>query len=145
MWDEPVLLGFESPRSSIFWQLHGLIDHWRQQWVDSQQPAPVSLFTNLQIDASPLSTSIGAPGEEDRYQFMLTSASNLTIETSGPSDTVLYIAGPDNPQRLHSTNDDGGENFNARISMRFTPGVYQIYVVFYDRSTTGKYSISMSS
>lgn len=145
MWNEPVLLSFESPRSSYFWQLHGLIDHWRQQWLDEQQPEPTPLFRNIQINENPISTSIGAPGEVDRYQFVLTSLENLTIETTGPSDTVIYIAGPDNPQRLHSTNDDGGENFNARINMQFTPGIYQIYVVLYDRSTAGNYNISITS
>lgn len=40
MWNEPVLSTFESPRSTYFWQLHGLIEHWRQQWVDAQQQAP---------------------------------------------------------------------------------------------------------
>lgn len=38
MWSEPVLTSFESPRSTFFWQLHGLIDHWRQQWVDESKP-----------------------------------------------------------------------------------------------------------
>lgn len=41
MWNEPVLRSFESPRSTYFWQLHGLIDHWRQQWVDAHpHPRP---------------------------------------------------------------------------------------------------------
>ena len=35
MWNEPVLLTFESPRSTYFWQLHGLIDHWRQSWINA--------------------------------------------------------------------------------------------------------------
>jgi len=33
-WNEPVMATFQSPRSTFFWQLHGLIDHWRQRWVD---------------------------------------------------------------------------------------------------------------
>ncbi len=36
MFDEPVLLGFRSPRVTYFWQIHGLIDHWRQKWEDAQ-------------------------------------------------------------------------------------------------------------
>lgn len=143
MWNEPMLLSFESPRSTFFWQLHGLVDHWRQSWMDHQQTEPV--FTKLPINGSPLSTSIGAPGEVDRYQFILDSSQHLTVETTGPSDTVIYIAGPDNPQRLHSSNDDGGESFNARISRQFSAGVYQVSVVFYDRGSTGDYSISISS
>jgi len=34
MWNEPILMSFESPRSTYFWQLHGLIDHWRNSWVE---------------------------------------------------------------------------------------------------------------
>jgi len=37
MWNEPVLTTYESPRSTYFWQLHGLIDHWRQQWIDAHR------------------------------------------------------------------------------------------------------------
>lgn len=35
MWNEPVLRSYESPKSTYFWQLHGLIDYWRQQWVET--------------------------------------------------------------------------------------------------------------
>jgi len=66
----------------------------------------------------------------------------LTIETTGPSDVVITVAGPDNPQRSHSSDDDG-QNFNARIQEQFTPGTYFVYVVFYDRSQTGNYGISV--
>lgn len=145
MWNETALMSFESPRSSYFWQLHGLVDHWRQQWIDQQQPQQAPLFTILQIDAAKTSETIGAPGEIDRYQFTIATTRELTIETTGPSDTVLYIAGPDNPQRSHSSNDDGGENFNARVKASFSPGTYQVYVEFYDRSAMGNYGISISS
>ena len=145
MWNEQILLSFQSPRSTYFWQLHGLIDHWRQQWVGNQQPEPNPLFAPLQIDASATQTAIGSPGEVDRYLFNVASANRLVVETTGPSDTVLYIAGPNNPRRSHSSNDDGGQNFNARVDTQFVPGTYFVYVVFYDRSETGNYAISVSS
>jgi hypothetical protein len=34
MFQEPILMSLESPRSTYFWQLHGLIDHWRAQFED---------------------------------------------------------------------------------------------------------------
>ncbi len=144
MWNEPILLSFDSPKSTYFWQLHGLIDHWRQQWLDNQQPAPNPLFSPLQIDGGETQASIGSPGEVDRYLFTVTAPVSLVVETTGPSDVVLYIAGPDNPQRLHSTNDDGGAGSNARIQAQFTPGLYYVYVVFFDPSGTGNYAISVS-
>lgn len=147
MWQEPVLLGFESPRSTYFWQLHGLIDHWRQAWVDNSQPRQPEArpqFALLEIGADPVPAEIGAPGEIDRYQFRVTTPGRLTVETTGASDTVLYVAGPDNPQRLYGVNDDGGENFNARVATDFSPGTYFVYVVFYDQSRTGDYALSVA-
>lgn len=145
MWSEPVLLSFESLRSTYFWQLHGLIDLWRQQWADNQQPGPNPQVVPLQIDGGETQAAIGSPGEVDRYVFTVVAASRLTVETTGPSDVVMYIAGPDSPQRLHSSDDDGGQGFNARIETQFTPGIYIVYVVFYDRSQTGNYAISVST
>ena len=145
MWNEPILLSFESPRSSYFWQLHSLIELWRQQWSDQQQPIPTPAFTILQIDGAETQTTIGTSGETDRYQFTVATTSTLTIETTGPSDVVITVVGPDNPQRSHSSDDDGGQNFNARIQEQFTPGTYFVYVVFYDRSQTGNYGISVVS
>lgn len=48
MWSEPVLTSFSSPRSTYFWQLHGLIDGWRQQWVDSSTQIPGQRLADVQ-------------------------------------------------------------------------------------------------
>ena len=37
MFNEPVLMRYESPRSTYFWQLHGLIENWRLRWVAQNQ------------------------------------------------------------------------------------------------------------
>ena len=37
MFNEPIIMSYKSPRSTYFWQLHGLIDNWRQQWVAQNQ------------------------------------------------------------------------------------------------------------
>ena len=43
MFNEPVLMSYASPRSTYFWQLHGLIEHWHQQWVAANaSPSAVS-------------------------------------------------------------------------------------------------------
>jgi len=140
---EPVLLGFESPRSTFFWQLHGLIDHWRQAWIDASQSAPPIGTAELTVNGDIVETSIGTAGEVDRFRFSIPASGTYTLETSGPSDVVLYVGGPNNDLALHSQNDDGGENFNAKIESDFDQGEYMAYVVLYDRSQTGNYSISL--
>jgi|GEM_PF-3915811 len=98
----------------IFGNCTVLSTNLRQQWVDdNQQPAPNPLFALLQIDASATQAAIGSSGEVDRYLFNVASANRLVVETTALSDTVMYIAGPNNPRRLHSSNDDGGQNFKC--------------------------------
>lgn len=140
---EPVLLGFESPRSTFFWQLHGLIDHWRQSWVEQSQSAPPISTPEITVNGNVIETSIGSAGEVDRFRFSIPASGTYTLETSGPSDVVLYVGGPNNDEILHSQNDDGGQNFNAKIESDFGEGQYMAYVVLYDRSQTGNYGISL--
>lgn len=144
VWGDTILMSFRSPKSTFFWQLHGLIDHWRKSFVDRDTPTE-SPFTALTIDGTETSAQIGEPFEIDRYQFHIVSTTDLTIETTDPSDTVLYISEVDNPNNLLVVNDDGGQDFNSRISRSFSAGTYYCYVVFYDRGDTGNYGISVSS
>ena len=37
MFKEPIIMTFESPRSTYFWQLHGLIENWHQRWIAQNQ------------------------------------------------------------------------------------------------------------
>ena len=37
MFDESVIMTLASPRSTYFWQLHGLIENWRQRWIAQSQ------------------------------------------------------------------------------------------------------------
>ena len=54
MWNERVLETYESPRSTYFWQLHGLIDQWRQQWVDFQAMPQPEINPNILRDIQDL-------------------------------------------------------------------------------------------
>lgn len=154
MHNEPVLLSFSSPRSTYFWQLHGLVDKWRSDWIAWQD----SQDTDLNDDTEPIATSpfrrisigeriearIGQPGEVDRFRFAVDNAGAFSMQTHGETDTVLYLAGPDDPQRLVDSNDDGGKGRNARLRYRMPVGTYYMYVVHFSDTATGNYEISVS-
>ncbi|RLD36526.1 MAG: hypothetical protein DRJ10_01905 [Bacteroidetes bacterium] len=53
MYDEPILMSFESPRSTYFWQLHGLIDLWREKWEETKK-------NRLQLDPDAIQQLIKA-------------------------------------------------------------------------------------
>lgn len=144
MWSEPVLLSFESPRITYFWQLHGLIDHWRQTWVDGP-PTPAIGLNELTVDGPQLVTSIGTAGEVDRFHFVAPSFDTYTIETTGATDVVMFLAGPNDPMALVASDDDSGQGRNSRISSQLTAGTYFVYVRHYSRQGVGEYAISVSS
>ena len=84
---------------------------------------------------------IASPGEIDRYQFSVADAGTHAVETHGPTDVVMYLAGPDNPQRLIAVNDDGGEGRNARLAVFLPAATYYVYVVHYSAEASGPYEI----
>jgi len=75
----------------------------------------------LTIGAAPAQAEIGAHGEEDLFTFRATSSGNYTIETSGRTDVVMGLFGPNDFTRQIAQDDDSGLGLNAKIS-RFQIG-----------------------
>ncbi len=109
------------------------------------QPQPSPDVTVLSLNAAPSEGGISAPGEIDLFEFQLDRLTRVTLETSGNSDTVMILFGPDEFTREIASNDDGGSNFNSRISMALSAGTYQASVRLYDPGRTGDYSIQLRS
>jgi len=84
---------------------------------------------------------IDRPGELDTYKLPVQVAGDYVIETSGVSDTYLYLYGPNDPTRLVARNDDSGRRNNARLAVTLQPGLYQVKVRHYSALTVGPYSI----
>lgn len=109
------------------------------------QPQPSPDVTVLSLNTAPSNGSIAAPGEIDLFEFQLDRLRRVTLETSGNSDTVMILFGPDEFTREIASNDDGGSNFNSRISMVLSAGTYQASIRLYDPGRTGDYSIQLRS
>ncbi|MCP5243777.1 DVUA0089 family protein [Nitrosomonas sp.] len=110
------------------------------------QPTPPGQnVTQLNVNALPVSGQVSQPGEIDLFEFELDQRRNIILETSGNSDTVLTLYGPDDFTREIAVNDDGGSNFNSRISMTLSAGTYRASVRLYNPSRTGEYQIQLSS
>ncbi len=88
---------------------------------------------------------IGEHGEEDKYQFTVDSDTPrpYTVETSGRTDVVMSLFGPDDATRLVAFDDDSGEQRNAKISRSLGRGTYHVRVRHYWSTGTGKYSITL--
>jgi len=101
----------------------------------------------LKVTASKATkAAIGAPGEEDLYQFTVKKEGRHVMRTGGETDTVMKLFGPDSVTDLMAEDDDGGVGSNARIVANLRPGVYALQVRHYNkRSGTGAYTIRVST
>jgi hypothetical protein len=97
----------------------------------------------LTIGGPAAQAEIGAHGEEDLYWFKASAPGCYTIETSGRSDVMMGLFGPDDPQVQIALDDDSGPGLNARIQRELQPGEYTLRVRHYRPKGLGKYGISV--
>jgi hypothetical protein len=107
---------------------------------------PVDAAVELSVDAAePTHAAIGEPGEEDLFQFVVTTGGRHVIETGGRTDVVMRLFGPDSSTDVIATDDDSGVGLNARIVSDLVPGRYVVQVRhFSDTGGKGDYTIGVS-
>ena len=54
----------------------------------------------------------------------MTQTGRHVIETSGQTDVVMKLFGPNSQTSLAAEDDDGGVGLNSRIAARLIPGQY---------------------
>ena len=103
------------------------------------------LFTILDINAAATNGAIDVAGEVNLYSFEVSNFNEFIIETTGPSDTFITLFGPNDPLDQIAFNDDGGADFNSKITLSLSAGTYHIAVRLYSSARTGDYTIQVSS
>ena len=106
---------------------------------------PGRQITQLNINAPAVSGRIAQSGEINLFEFSLDQRRDIVLETSGNSDTVMTLFGPDEFTREVAMNDDGGSNFNSRIAMTLSAGTYHVSIRLYSSDRMGDYQIKLQS
>jgi len=106
--------------------------------------SPNDKAVKLEIGKS-VSATLGTHDEEDLYRFEVPQRGRFVIETTGSTDVVIALFGPDDPTRLIARDDDGGAGVNARIVALLDQGAYFVQVRHYWPDGTGAYGISARS
>jgi Astacin (Peptidase family M12A)/Bacterial pre-peptidase C-terminal domain len=88
--------------------------------------------------------TIGGPGEIDLYTFTVTNPGAHKVETTGPTDLVMSLFGPNSPTTKVAEDDDSGAGHNALISANLTAGAYFVQVRHFSAQNTGGYSIQVT-
>lgn len=98
------------------------------------------------IVTSGTAADIGDAGEEDVFVFNVDNEGRHVIETSGNTDVVMKLFGPDSQTSLISEDDDGGEGTNSRIAADLSTGKYFVQVRHFNQSGgTGSYRIRVTA
>lgn len=98
----------------------------------------------IEVGSTPAAASIGRAGEEDLFAFTVSRPGAHLIETSGRSDLVMKLYGPDSRTALLAEDDDSGAGLNPKITRTLSPGSYLVQVRHYNREGgTGDYAIAV--
>ena len=89
---------------------------------------------------------IGVSGEEDVFTFNVGNEGRHVIETSGTTDVMMKLFGPDSQTLLITEDDDGGVGINSRITADLSLGKYFVQIRHFNQASgTGNYHIKVSS
>lgn len=108
--------------------------------------APTTEPVEIRVNSpSGTQASIGQPGEEDLFRFRAETDGRYRIETSGQTDVVMKLYGPDSQTRLIAEDDDSGPGLNSRIVRELMRGEYFVQIRHFNRTGgTGSYSIKVT-
>lgn len=107
------------------------------EWMRRVYPGRVSASPELPVGPAPVAASIGRSGEEDHYVFQVLEAGQYIVETLGSTDVVLSVLASDS---MIASDDDSGEDSNARLELNLAAGAYRVSVRHYGTGT-GEYRV----
>lgn len=100
---------------------------------------------NLEMGGAVHQTDIGRHGEEDLFRFTARRDGLYVAETSGKTDVIMKLFGPNSETALIAQDDDSGFGLNARIRQPLIAGDYFLQVRHWNRAKgTGKYGIRVA-
>jgi hypothetical protein len=108
-------------------------------------PKTVTEAKALVVNGDAVQAEIGTVGEEDLFAFRVPKTARYEIGTSGGTDLVMMLLGPDSQTRLVADDDDSGPGLNPLIREVLMPGRYWARVRHYSKGGKGKYSIRVKS
>jgi hypothetical protein len=88
----------------------------------------------------PFRATLSAMWEIDWYTFAITEDGYYMLETTGQTDTMMLLYGPNPPSDLIARDDNSGSLKNALIKKNLKAGTYNI-AIRSSSNSTGKYSV----
>ncbi len=113
-------------------------DFMRRQYPEGS-PGTVE----LEPGAPAYEADLAVSGEVDTYRFEVAASATFALSTTGPTDVVMSLHGPNDPGAVLAWDDDHGRGTNARIVRKLQPGSYWLSVRHKQPSGTGSYAVGV--
>lgn len=100
---------------------------------------------HIDVNGKPVAGDIEKAAEEDEFVFDVTDSGTYTVETTGNTDVVMALFGPDTRETRIGVDDDSGRGLNARLRVDLDKGEYHVVVRHYSKRGKGAYKVKVTS
>jgi hypothetical protein len=114
-----------------------------KEFMRRQYPAGSPGTVELTVDDPPHEADLSVGAEVDTYRFDVSAAATHIMATTGATDVVMTLQGPNDPGAVLAWDDDRGQGANARIVRKLQPGAYWLGVRHKLPGGTGTYSVAV--
>ena len=116
-----------------------------KEFMRRQYPGASPGVVDLEVGAPPHEADLSVGAEVDTYRFEVGEAATHIIATTGATDVVMALQGPNDPGAVLAWDDDRGRGANARIVRKLQPGEYWLTVRHKQPTGTGAYGIAVKT
>ncbi len=116
-----------------------------KEFMRRQYPKGSAGTVELTVGAPPHEADLSIGAEVDTYRFEVPAAATHIMSTSGATDVVMSLQGPNDPGAVLAWDDDRGAGANARIVRKLQPGTYWLAVRHKSSTGTGSYAVSVKT
>lgn len=112
-------------------------------FMRAQYPQASPGVVELAVDGTRHVADLSVGGEVDTYHFTVTEAATYIATTTGETDTLLTLHGPDDSAAVLTFDDDRGQGRNARIVRKLRPAEYWLTVRHAQPTGRGTYDVGV--
>ncbi|MGI9029197.1 MAG: hypothetical protein ACR2HP_04315 [Ilumatobacteraceae bacterium] len=114
-----------------------------REFMARQYPKDAAGVVDVEVGAGPVAADLASGGETDVFRFVVPEAWTHIMTTTGSTDTVMTLTGPNDPGAVVTWDDDRGKDENARIVRKLLPGDYWLVVRHKHPGGTGFYTVEV--
>lgn len=114
-----------------------------KEYMRRQYPFDAAGPVRIEIGAPDVPGELGTGFEVDVFTFRVERTGTFIMATTGSTDVVMTLYGPDDPAAMITWDDDRGRAENARIVRKLRVGDYWLHVTHKEPGGTGAYAVGV--